>query len=106
MIGWSGSRSGRWERRELAENDALRLPRRRGAVVVRVERGTVLVTRRGDLEDHVLEAGDELVLPRAGLAVAWAFTDAVISWREGLPAPAARAGVTGSALAGSAASGR
>ncbi len=69
---------------DLAENATLRLPRRRVASVVRVERGTVLVTRHGDREDHVLEAGDELVLPRGGLAVAWAFTDATLTLRDGL----------------------
>ncbi|WP_242343002.1 ATP-binding protein [Anaeromyxobacter terrae] len=69
---------------DLAENATLKLPRRRVAVVVRAERGTVLVTRGGDREDHVLEPGDELVLPRGGLAVAWAFTAATISVREGL----------------------
>ncbi len=69
---------------DLAENATLKLPRRRAAAVVRAERGTVLVTRGGDREDHVLEPGDELVLPRGGLAVAWAFTDATISLREGL----------------------
>ncbi len=81
---------------ELAENQVIRLPRRRTATVVRAERGTVLVTRGGDVEDHVLEAGDELVLPRGGVAVAWAFTSATVSVREGLrvipaaePAPAA-----------------
>ncbi len=74
----------RRERYELAENRAMRLPRRRTATVVRAERGTVVVTRRGDLEDHVLEPGDELVLPRSGLAVAWALTDATLSTREGL----------------------
>lgn len=71
-------------RLELAENQVMRLPRRRTATVVRAERGTVLVTRGGDVEDHVLEAGDELVLPRGGLAVAWAFTSATVSVREGL----------------------
>lgn len=74
----------RRERLVLAENQAMRLPRRRTATVVRAERGTVLVTRRGDREDHVLEPGDELVLPRGGLAVAWAFSAATISIREGL----------------------
>jgi signal transduction histidine kinase len=66
----------------LAENQTMRLPRRRGATAVRVERGTVLVTQKGDLEDHVLERGDELVFRRTGLVVAWAFTEAVISVRE------------------------
>ena len=53
------------ERWELAENQTMRLPRRRVATVVRVERGTVLVTQQGDYEDHVLEQGDELVVRRS-----------------------------------------
>jgi hypothetical protein len=73
------STGGRWE---LAENATMRLPRGRRGTCVRVERGTVLVTQQGDLEDHVLETGDEIVLPVRGLAVAWAFTDAAISARE------------------------
>ncbi len=63
---------------ELLENATLRLPAGFGTVV-RVGRGTVLVTQEGDLDDHVLEQGDELALPRPGLAVAWAFTDATVS---------------------------
>jgi two-component system, NtrC family, sensor histidine kinase HydH len=66
----------------LRENATMRLPRG-VATIVRVERGTVLVTQEGDLDDHVLEAGDEHVLRRRGLAVAWALTDAAISLREG-----------------------
>ncbi len=62
----------------LQGNATLRLPAGDGAVV-RVERGTVLVTQEGDLDDHVLEPGDELLLSRPGLAVAWAFTDAALS---------------------------
>lgn len=69
------------DRRRLAGNATMRLPPGRNATIVRVERGTVLVTQEGDLEDHVLEAGDEIVLPRGGLAVAWALTDAVIRLR-------------------------
>ncbi len=69
------SAGGAWD---LDENEAMALPRR-GGTVVRVERGTVLVTQEGDREDHVLEAGDELVLRRPARAVAWAFTDATIS---------------------------
>jgi hypothetical protein len=61
----------------LEENATLRLPG--DAAVVRVERGTVLVTQEGDPDDHVLEPGDELELSCAGRAVAWAFTDAALS---------------------------
>jgi hypothetical protein len=68
--------------RELAENATMRLPHRRSPSVVRVERGTVLVTQQGDLEDHVLEPGDEIVLRGNRLAVAWAFTEAAISVRD------------------------
>lgn len=70
---------------ELAEGATMRLPRGRFAIAVRVQRGTVLVTQEGDLEDHVLEPGDELVLDVGGLAVAWAFTDAAISVRSVVP---------------------
>jgi hypothetical protein len=74
------STGGTWE---LAENATMRLPRGRLAVVVRAERGMVLITQEGDPEDHVLEPGDEIVFPvGGGLAVAWAFTDAVISVRR------------------------
>jgi hypothetical protein len=76
----------RGETWELAENDTMKLPRRRTATNVRADQGTVLVTREGDLEDHVLEPGDELLVPRGGLAVAWAFTAATVSFCEGLRA--------------------
>jgi DUF2917 family protein len=72
------SAGGAWE---LAENATMRLPCDRSAFRVRVVRGTVLVTQKGDEEDHVLEAGDEVVLGAGRLAVAWAFTDAAISVR-------------------------
>jgi hypothetical protein len=74
----------------LAENTTMRFPRRRLATVVRIRRGTVLLTQEGDLEDHVLEGGDEIVLPAGGLAVAWAFTDAAISLREAGPSGSQR----------------
>lgn len=70
----------------LPAGATMRLPRGgRAAPVVRVEHGTVLVTQEEDLEDHVLEAGDEITLHSSGLAVAWAFTDAAISVREATP---------------------
>lgn len=70
---------------ELPENATVRLPRGRSTLIVRVERGTVLVTQEGDLEDHVLEPGDEIALAAGRLAVAWAFTEAAISVREAAP---------------------
>jgi len=63
---------------DLPANATLRLRAGTGRFV-RVERGTVLVTQEGDLDDHVLEPGDGLVLSRRGVAVAWAFTDAALS---------------------------
>ena len=66
----------------LAENATVRLPQGRSGAVVHVDRGTVLVTQEGDLEDHVLEEGDELRVVGRRLAVAWAFTNARISVRE------------------------
>jgi hypothetical protein len=73
------STGGTWE---LAENATMRLPRARFAVVVRAERGMVLITQEGDPEDHVLEPGDEIVLPIGGLAVAWALAEAAIAVRH------------------------
>jgi hypothetical protein len=67
---------------EIAENATMRLPRRGASTVVRVDRGTVLVTQEGDLEDHLLAEGDEVVIDGAGLAVAWAFSAAAVSVRE------------------------
>jgi len=60
---------GTWD---LARDATLRIrPGRRG-VALRADRGCVLVTQPGDPEDHVLEAGEEVRLPRGGLVVAWA----------------------------------
>jgi DUF2917 family protein len=65
----------------LHGDETLRLPRGL-ELVVRVEHGTVLVTQEGDPDDHVLEAGDALVVPAGGLAVAWAFADARLSFTD------------------------
>jgi DUF2917 family protein len=71
----------------LEQDETLRLPRGRFGIRARVERGTVIVTQAGDLEDHVLEEGDEVWLPSGGLVVAWAITPAVLAVAEGV-APA------------------
>ena len=41
-----------------------------------METGVVVVTREGDPEDHVLRAGETVVLPRRGKVVAWALQPA------------------------------
>jgi hypothetical protein len=70
--GWGGGA------RTLGKDEVVRLPRRAGSVV-RVEAGVVLVTREGDPEDHVLEAGGAVALPRRGTAVAWALVPSRIA---------------------------
>ena len=42
-------------------------------------RGTWLVTQAGDAADHVLGAGDALVVAGRGRVVAWALTDAELA---------------------------
>ncbi len=81
MASRTGSDIGVWE---LARDATVRLPRGRNGIVARVERGTLLVTQAGDPEDHVLGPGDELRLPRGGLAVAWALTPSVLAVRDPL----------------------
>jgi hypothetical protein len=79
---WSDAATLTWTR-ELPENATLRLPSGRNGVIVRVVRGSVLVTQEGDPDDHVLGAGEELRLARTGLAVAWALSAAAVVVREG-----------------------
>jgi hypothetical protein len=74
---------------DLARDETLRIPRRGGTAAIRVERGVVLVTRAGDLEDHVLERGMELRVSEPGLVVAWALEASTL--RVGEAAPRRRA---------------
>jgi hypothetical protein len=67
---------------ELEKNVALQLPHLRGGMVVRVERGLVLVTREGDLEDHLIGGGSELLLAPGGMTVAWALAPSRFLVRE------------------------
>ncbi len=68
MAARGGRGSGRFE---LARNRTMRIAQR-GATTIRVDSGVVVVTREGDLEDHVLERGMELAIFEPGLVVAWA----------------------------------
>jgi hypothetical protein len=74
---------------DLDRDATLRIPRRRGTALIRVERGVVLVTRAGDLEDHVLERGMELRVSGPGLVIAWALEPSTV--RVGEAAPRRRA---------------
>jgi hypothetical protein len=72
---WSGA--GRVERSwQLGKDETSHLTGVRGPVAIRVEAGLVVVTREGDPEDHVLRAGEAVVLPPQGKVVAWALAPA------------------------------
>ena len=77
---WNG---GGGEVRVLARDQVFRLPGGRAGSWIRVEAGSVLVTREGDPEDHVLQAGAEIRLPGRGLAVAWALEPSRVEVRRG-----------------------
>jgi hypothetical protein len=84
---WTG---GGEEVRDLARDQVLRLPGGREGSWIRVDEGTVVVTREGDVEDHVLQAGAELRLPGRGLALAWALEPSRIQVRGGAERAAER----------------
>lgn len=68
-------RAGRFE---LPRDGTLRLRAGREGLRLRAERGTLLVTREGDGEDHVVLPGRESVVAGSGLVVAWALEDAAL----------------------------
>ncbi len=77
-LGRAPARCGSWR---LEDNGTLRLRPGRDGLRVRCEAGTVLATFRGDPEDHVLEAGQELSFVGRGLVVVWALSDASVTAR-------------------------
>ncbi len=68
---------------ELDKDQTVRLTPGRGGVVLRAERGCLLVTQEGDPEDHVLGPGDELRMSGRGLAVAWALSPSSLAVADG-----------------------
>lgn len=64
---------------ELARDATVRLEAGGRGIQLRADRGTVLVTREGDREDHVLEAGETLLVTGKGLVVAWALSAAHVT---------------------------
>ncbi len=88
--GWASGSGGPGDQvRALGRDEVLRLPGSRDGSWIRVESGTVVVTREGDPEDHVLEAGAELRVPGRGLAVAWALAPSRVEVRAARSARAA-----------------
>jgi hypothetical protein len=88
---WSGG--GVVEAWSHGEGETRHLRGRRAVpVVVRVQRGLLLVTREGDRRDHLLGPGDAVAFPPRGRLVAWALEPALASV-EGGP----RAGATSGA---------
>lgn len=77
---------------ELGKDETSHLPGARGPVAIRVQRGLVLVTREGDPEDHVLRAGDALVVPPRGKVVAWALEPTRATVRDAGPGAPGEAG--------------
>jgi hypothetical protein len=78
---------------DLPKDATIRLRPGRNGVVVRADRGLVLVTQEGDRDDHVLEGGQELWLPSGGVVAAWALAAARLVVCEGAveaPVPVAR----------------
>ena len=67
---------------QLGKDGTSHLSGSRGPVAIRVESGVVVVTREGDPEDHVLRAGETVVLPARGKVVAWAIEPARASVRR------------------------
>jgi DUF2917 family protein len=80
------SRSGRFD---LPRNGTMRLRAGRGGLVLRVEGGTVLVTREGDRVDHVAAPGRELRVTGPGLVVVWALEASALAVDRAAAAPRA-----------------
>jgi hypothetical protein len=78
VVSWMPwSFGGRSEQKwSLGKDETSQLSGPRGPVSIRVESGLVLVTREGDPEDYVLQAGEAVVLPPRGKVVAWALEPA------------------------------
>jgi hypothetical protein len=83
MLATTRTWTGRLERArvELSLDGTATLPARRGEVLLRVERGLVVVTREGDLDDHVLRPGEALRLPPRGRVVVWAIEPSLVEAR-------------------------
>ena len=67
------------DERRLGANGVLGLHPGACGLTLRCLSGIVVVTQRGDREDHVLRPGEAFVTERRGLVVAWALTGCEIA---------------------------
>ena len=70
---------------ELEEGQVVTLVDAAGARIL-PQRGQVWVTQEGDREDHILGAGEALVVLRPGLTIVQALEPASVAIREALQA--------------------
>jgi hypothetical protein len=68
---------------ELRDGQAWSVPVGHAGFEVHVVRGTVLVTREGDPEDHVLSAPDAFTTFASGRLAVWALSPAVLEVHAG-----------------------
>jgi Protein of unknown function (DUF2917) len=83
--------------REMALDETVRLIPARKGLGLYVRRGCLLVTQEGDLQDHVLEASDELRLTGPGVVVAWALSPSNLIVVHDAEAPVRPASLSASA---------
>ncbi|MFL5264241.1 MAG: DUF2917 domain-containing protein [Anaeromyxobacteraceae bacterium] len=79
----------------LRRDETVRLRPRASGLVLEAQSGTIVVTQQGDLVDHVLTPGAAVRVPRGGVVVAWALSDASLTVTAPSPSRAARRAAAG-----------
>lgn len=62
----------------LSKGSMLRIEMTRQSRVISCQAGVYWITQEGDPQDHLLEAGEKLIIDRAGLVVVQGITDGAI----------------------------
>jgi DUF2917 family protein len=79
----------------LRRDETLRFHPTAGGLALEARAGTIVVTQQGDLVDHVLTPGAAVRLPRGGMVVAWALSDASLAVTAPCRTEAARRAAAG-----------